>query len=172
MNYGNIIRYGNAIRQINYRTEIKVPEAKKDLGSMGWKIILTICLMKDLLLDPVKFICLTGVQVVPVVGQALGAVVAILVFFAGMLVVGTIMLYWRFNEVSVLFPNCKRKLIKKMIIKGLSLSGLFLDFIPFISILPWTSIYFYLNVKMENHERAEDRKEREETILAINRKFG
>ena len=179
MSYSNTIRtintlrhINNARRAINYRTGIKIPEAKKDLNGMGWKIILSICLMKDFLLDPIKFLCLTGAQAIPVVGQALGGVVTILVFFVGILIMGTIMLYWQFNGVSVFFHPFRKKMMRKLLIKGLTLLGLLLDFIPYISILPWTSIYFYLNVKMENKEREEGRREREEHILAINRKFG
>ena len=179
MGYINTIRQINTLRNINnarrdisYRTEINPPEAKKNLGGMGWKIILAICLFKDLLLDPIKFLCLTGAQAIPVVGQALGGVVTALVFFVGMLIVGTIMLYWRFNGVSVFFAKLKRNMIKKIFIKSLSFLGLFLDFLPFISILPWTSIYFYLNVRMENKDRAEGRKAREEFNLAVNRRFG
>ena len=179
MSYGNTIRNINTIRHINnarrdisYQTEGEIPEAKKDLGGAGWKIILSICLMKDFLLDPIKLFCLTGAQAIPVVGQALGGVVTVLVLFVGMLIFGTIMLYWYSNGVSVFFAKFKRNMIKKLFIKGLSLLGLFLDFLPFISILPWTSIYFYLNVRMENKDREEGRREREEYILAMNRKFG
>jgi len=156
-----------------YQTEIKIPpEAKKPLGSMGWHVFLVIVLIKDVLLDPIKSFCIGGVNVVPVVGQALGGVVEILVFFIGMILTGSIMLYWKFNGVSVFFPNFKRKFVMRMFIKILSLLGLLLDFIPIISILPWTTIYFYLNVKMENQDREEQRKEREDYILAINEKFG
>lgn len=159
--------------EIDYQMEIKIPpEAKKPLGSMGWHIFLVVVLIKDVLLDPIKSFCLTGAQAIPVAGQALGGVVEVLVFFIGMLLTGSIMLYWKFNGVSVFFPNFKRNAMKKMLIKGLSLLGLFLDFIPIISILPWTTIYFYLNVKMENRDREEQRREREEYILAINEKFG
>ncbi len=179
MSYGNTIRQINTLRHINnarrnisYRTEVELPEAKKNLGGAGWKIVLSICLFKDILLDPIKFLCLTGAQAIPVVGQALGGIVTVLVFFVGMLIVGTIMLYWRFNGVSVFFAKFKRNMVKKIFIKGLSFLGLLLDFLPFISILPWTSIYFYLNVKMENEERKAGRKAREDHILAINRKFG
>ena len=160
--------YGNTIA---YQTEIKPPKSKKNLGGMGWKIILSVCLMKDFLLDPIKFFCLTGAQAIPVIGQALGGIVTILVFFVGMLIVGTIFLYWYFNGVSVFFAKFKRNMTKKLFIKGLTLLGLFLDFLPFISILPWTSIYFYLNVRMENKDRAEGRREREEFNFGINRKL-
>ena len=139
---------------------------------MGWHIFLVIVLIKDVLLDPAKNLLLTGAQAVPVVGQALGFTVSALVFCLGMFLTMSIMMYWRFNGVSVFFPNFKRNVMKKMLIKGLSLLGLFLDFIPIIDILPWTTIYFYLNVKMENQDREEQKKEREDYILAINEKFG
>jgi len=144
---------------MSYQEKTNLPKAKKPLNPMGWGIILTIILMKDVLLDPAKDLLLMGVQVIPVVGQSLGMVVSTLVFFIGLMIDGSILLYWFFNGVNILSVKSRKKAAKKMILKALSLLGLLLDFIPIISILPWTTIYFYLNVKMENEERAEMRKE-------------
>lgn len=146
---------------MSYKEETNLSKAKKPLNPMSWGIILTIVLMKDILLDPLENICVTGIQVIPVVGQALGGVVTTLVFFTGLIIDGSILLYWFFNGVNVFSVRSRKNMAKKMTLKACSFLGLFLDFIPIISILPWTTIYFYLNVKMENEERAEMRKEEE-----------
>ena len=174
MSYGNTIRNINTLRQINnarraitYHADVELPEAKKNLNGMTWRIILSVCIMKDCL-DPIKDFCLSGLQVIPVIGQALGGIVTVLVFFVGMLIVGTIMLYWRFNGVSVFVPNLNRS-ATRYILKSLGLLTLFLDFLPYISTIPWTSIYFYLNVRMENRDREKGRQLREEYRLGMNR---
>lgn len=164
--------HSNTLQHIKYHADVDLLDAKGNLGGMGWRIILTLCIIKDFLLDPLKFLSLTIVQTIPVIGQALGVVVVALIFFIGVFIAITIFLYWRLNNVGLFLTRFKRKMMLKLFIKGLTLLGLFLDFLPFISILPFTVIYFYLNVRMENGDREDRRKEQEEHILAINQKFG
>ena len=127
--------YSSRINERN--TKIAVGGEKK-IGGPGFWIMLVIAIIDDFL-DIVATLAIFLINLIPVVGQAVGAVGETLSVFLGMLISGTLILYLHFSGVNLL----SRKMASKLLL-------LLLEQIPLLGALPLTTAFFYLTVKTEN----------------------
>ena len=135
----------NPNARYNSRVEEKSTEitanGEEKIGGPGFGIMMVIAIIDDSL-DIVSSLLIFVVNLVPVVGQAVGAVGGMLSIFLGILVSGTLLLYLHFNGVSLL----SRRTAKKLLL-------LLLEQIPLLGALPLTTAFFYLTVRSENFFR-------------------
>lgn len=121
-------------------TKITV-EGEKKIGGPGFWIMMVIAIIDDSF-DVIATLALFLINLIPVVGQAIGAVGGALSVFLGMLISGTLILYLHFNGVNLL----SRKMASKLLL-------LLLEQVPLLGVLPLTTAFFYLTVKSENFLR-------------------
>lgn len=118
-------------------TEITV-EGEKKIGGPGFWIMMVIAIIDDVF-DVISTLFFFLINLIPVIGQALGGVAGTISVFLGMLISGTLILYLHFSGVSLL----SRKMASKILL-------LLLEQVPLLGMLPLTTVFFYLTVKSEN----------------------
>jgi hypothetical protein len=132
----------NPSAQYSSRTEKKSTEitvkGEKKIGGAGYWIMLVIAIIDDAL-DILSTFFFFLINLIPIIGQALGAVSATLSIFLGMLITGTLLLYFHFSGVSLF----SKKVASKLLL-------LLLEQVPLLGGLPFTTISFYLTIKAEN----------------------
>lgn len=133
-------------------TKIEVSGVNKLDGVSVW--IMYIFTLTDDLMDPVVNLLQWGAIVIPGVGQALSAVITALSTGATWGIIGILFLYCHFNGISTF----SKKVAKRLLL-------LVLEMIPGISILPMSTVFFYLTIKAENISR------QHKTMMKLVKKF-
>lgn len=137
---------------VNENEKTIVKEKNKLEGASVW--IMYMFTLTDDSLDIFMSIILLGVNIIPVAGQGLAAVLTAISTFLSCFITFVIFLYFRLNGVSLF----SRKMAKRIIL-------LAADIIPGVNILPMSTIFFYLTIKAENISR------QHKTMMKLEKKF-
>ena len=121
-------------------------------GPLLW-IILTLVLFEDA--SDLSDIIVLGIQLIPVVGQAIGAVMVLMNTLFGFFTTGIVWLYLFSNRGGVASKMIGKA--KFWLFKTIAL--MLVDYIPILGMLPFTTLAFMYAVKTINKGRKEHNEE-------------
>ena len=138
--------YNRIIRK--YIEDYVTSEETEKLGGPLYWILLSVVIFEDTS-DLFADIVTLGIQIIPVVGQALGAVILLMNTLLGFSITGIVFLYLYFNGsrgVSKMVTRSKFWLFK-------TIALMLADSIPILGMLPFTTLAFMYAVKTINKGR-------------------
>lgn len=137
-----------------YVEDYVASQTTEKLGGPLYWILLILVLFEDIS-DPFADMILVGIQIIPVIGQALGAVVFLINTLLGFYISGIVFLYLFFNGsrgVSKMVTRSKFWLFK-------TIALMLVDSIPILGMLPFTTLAFLYAVRTINKGRKKHNEE-------------